>query len=80
MSLQLFFSGAAVDMLEILLRIGAKTAAGGERNKDEKGIALIVLNNSRDSGSGAARVHVRGKCVGPRRGQQGRQNRRSRHA
>ena len=33
-------------MLEILLRTGAKTAAGGEHNRDEKGIALIMLNNS----------------------------------
>jgi hypothetical protein len=38
-------------MLEILLRTGAKTAAGGEHNRDEKGIALIMLNNSRDSGA-----------------------------
>ena len=37
-------------MLEILLRTGAKTAAGGEHNRDEKGIALIMLNNSRDRG------------------------------
>ena len=47
------FSSATVDMLEILLRTGAKTAAGGEHNRDEKGIALIVLNNSRDSGAAA---------------------------
>ena len=73
------FLGATVDMPEILLRTRAKAAAGGEHNRDEKGIVLIVLNNSRDSGaSGAARAHVRGGCIGPRRGQQGRQNRRSR--
>ena len=73
------FSSATVDMLEILLRTGAKAAAGGEHNRDEKGIALIVLNNSREFWrSGAARAHVRGGCLGPRRGQQGRQNRRSR--
>ena len=47
------FSSATVDMLEILLRTGAKAAAGGEHNRDEKGIALIVLNNSRDSGAAA---------------------------
>jgi len=47
------FSGATVDMLEILLRTGAKTAAGGEHDRDEKGIALIMLNNSRDSGAAA---------------------------
>ncbi len=45
------FSGATEDMLEIFLRTGAKTAAGGEHNRDEKGIALIMLNNSRDSGA-----------------------------
>ena len=73
------FSSATVDMLEILLRTGAKAAAGGEHNRDEKGIALIVLNNSkRFWRSGAARAHVRGGCLGPRRGQQGRQIRRSR--
>ena len=33
------FSGATVDMLEIFLRTGAKAAAGGEQNRDEKGIA-----------------------------------------
>ena len=47
------FSSATVDMLEKLLRTGAKAAAGGEHNRDEKGIALIVLNNSRDSGAAA---------------------------
>ena len=47
------FSGATVDMPEILLRSRAKAAAGGEHNRDEKGIALIVLNNSRDSGAAA---------------------------
>ena len=47
------FSGATEDMLEILLRTGAKTAAGGERNRDEKGIALIMLNNCRDPGAAA---------------------------
>ena len=43
------FSGATVDMPEVLLRTRAKAAAGGEHNGDEKGIALIVLNNSGDS-------------------------------
>ena len=47
------FSGATVDMPEVLLRTRAKAAAGGEHNRDEKGIALIVLNNSRDSGAAA---------------------------
>ena len=31
------FSGATVDMPEILLRTRAKAAAGGEHNRDEKG-------------------------------------------
>ena len=44
------FSGATVDMPEVLLRTRAKAAAGGEHNRDEKGIALIVLNNSGDCG------------------------------
>ena len=48
-----FFSGATVDMLEVLLRTGSKAAAGGEHNKDGKGIALIVLNNRRDAGTAA---------------------------
>ena len=47
------FSGATVDMPEVLLRTRAKAAAGGEHNRDEKGIALIVLNNSGDSGASA---------------------------
>ena len=47
------FSGATVDMLEVLLRTRAKAAAGGEHNRDEKGIALIALNNSGDSGASA---------------------------
>ena len=48
------FSGATVDMLEAFLRTGAKAAAGGEHNGDEKGIALIImLNNRRDSGAAA---------------------------
>ena len=47
------FSGATVDMFEVLLRTRAKAAAGGEHNRDEKGIALIMLNNSRDSGAAA---------------------------
>ena len=42
------FSGATVDMPEVLLRTWTKAAAGGEHNRDEKGIALIVLNNSGD--------------------------------
>ena len=45
------FSGAAVHMPEALLRTRAKAAAGGEHNRDEKGIALIVLSNSGDSGA-----------------------------
>ena len=47
------FSGATVDMPEVLLRTRAKAAAGGEHKRDEKGIALIVLNNSGDSGASA---------------------------
>ena len=47
------FSSATVDMLEILLRTGAKAAAGGEHNRDEKGIALIALINRGDSGASA---------------------------
>ena len=47
------FSGATVDMPEVLLRTRAKAAAGGEHYRDEKGIALIVLNNSGDSGASA---------------------------
>ena len=47
------FSGATVDMPEVLLRTRAKAAAGGEHNRDEKGIALIVLSNSGDSGASA---------------------------
>ena len=47
------FSGAAVNRPEVLLRIKAKSTAGGEHNRDEKGIALIVLNNSGDSGASA---------------------------
>ncbi len=46
-------SSATIDLLEILLRTGAKAAAGGENNRDEKGIALIVLSNSSDSGAAA---------------------------
>ena len=38
------FWGATVDMPEVLLRTRAKAAAGGEHNREEKGIALIVLN------------------------------------
>ena len=49
----LFYISTALDMHEILLRTGAKTAAEGEQNRDEKGIALIMLNNSRDSGAAA---------------------------
>ena len=52
MSLQLF-SRATIDMPEVLLRTRAKAATGGERNGDEKGIALIVLNKSEDSGASA---------------------------
>ena len=44
------FSGATVDMPEVLLRTRAKAAAGVEHNRDEKGIAL---NNSGDSGASA---------------------------
>ena len=44
------FSGAAVDMLEVLLRTKAKAAAC---ITDEKVIALIVLSNSGDSGASA---------------------------
>ena len=40
------FWGATVDMPEVLLRTRAKAAAGGEHNRDEKGIALIVRDNS----------------------------------
>ncbi len=47
------FSSVTVDMLEVLLRTGAKAATGFEHNRDEKGIALIVLKNSRDSGAAA---------------------------
>ena len=47
------FSSATVDMLEILLRTGAKAAAGGEHNRDEKGTALIALSNSEDSSASA---------------------------
>ena len=47
------FSGATVDMPGILLRTRAKSAAGGERNRDEHGIALIVLSNSGDPGASA---------------------------
>ena len=47
------FSGAAVDMPEVLLRTRAEATAGGEHNRDKKGIALIVLNNSGDSGASA---------------------------
>ena len=32
------FSGATVDMPEVLLRTRAKAAAGGEHNRDEKGL------------------------------------------
>ena len=46
-------SGATVDMPEVLLRTRAKAAAGGEYNKDIKGITLIVLSNSGDSGASA---------------------------
>ena len=60
MLLQLFYSGANVDMLKIPLRTGAKAAAGGGRNRDEKGIALVVLNNSRDSGA-ARRLRSRAR-------------------
>ncbi len=44
------FACATVDVLEVLLRTGAKTAAGGEHNRDEKGTALIVRedNNTGD--------------------------------
>ncbi len=50
MSLQLFSRiGATVGMPEILMRTRAKAAAGGEHNRDEKGITLIVLSNSGDS-------------------------------
>ena len=47
------FSGATVDMLEVLLRTRAKAAAGGEHNRDKKGIALIALSNNGDSGASA---------------------------
>ena len=54
------FSGENVDVLEVLLRTRAKAAAGGGRNRDEKGIALVVLNNSRDSGA-ARRLRSRAR-------------------
>ena len=51
------FSGATVDMPEVLLRTRTKAvsqaAAGSERNRDENGIALIELSNSGDSGASA---------------------------
>ena len=47
-----YFAGATVGMLEVLLRTGTKAAAGGEHNR-ENDIALIVLNNSTDSGAAA---------------------------
>ena len=34
-------------MLEVLLRTGTKAAAGDERNRNEKVIALFVLKNSK---------------------------------
>ncbi len=47
------FSGMTADMLEVFLCTGTKAAKRGEHNWAEKGVALIVLSNSRGSDAAA---------------------------